>query len=396
MRKTTYRPFVFLILALFVALSLPQKTSQNIRSLTVSSLSSPWYFLHWFKTYSIELLAALPQNIKNAPNSFEIEQLKRDNQMLRAQMIQVREWLLFEERIQEQCQLLNNIRETKEENPQAKEFYKRRALELCQSLSLELQAIPAKVVFRDPSSWSSSLWLNVGEKDNRALGKKVVAKNSPVVVGSSIVGVVEYVGEKQARIRLISDSGLNPSVRAVRGSSQNQYLLKHLDALLMNLEWRPELFTSGEEKEAAFSTLLALKRSLAEPLSDHYLAKGELAGVSAPLWRCRGQTLHGYGFNYDYADDEGPARDLRMGYSLDANRKTNPIPLLKVGDLLMTTGMDGVFPAGFSVATVSSVAPLREGASSYEIEAIATAGNLEELSSLFVLPPLEFIEADNN
>jgi cell shape-determining protein MreC len=55
---------------------------------------------------------------------------------------------------------------------------------------------------------------------------------------------------------------------------------------------------------------------------------------------------------------------------------------------LLTTGFDGVFPPGFCVATVSKVEQLKEGASSYEIEAVSTAQALDELTHVFVLPPV--------
>ena len=35
---------------------------------------------------------------------------------------------------------------------------------------------------------------------------------------------------------------------------------------------------------------------------------------------------------------------------------------------------------------------LKEGASSYEIEAIATAGNLDEMAHVIVLPPIQGAE----
>jgi cell shape-determining protein MreC len=55
----------------------------------------------------------------------------------------------------------------------------------------------------------------------------------------------------------------------------------------------------------------------------------------------------------------------------------------------MTTGLDGIFPPGFRVGIVSSVKTLKEGASSYEIEAVSTAGNLDLITHVFVLPPSE-------
>lgn len=55
----------------------------------------------------------------------------------------------------------------------------------------------------------------------------------------------------------------------------------------------------------------------------------------------------------------------------------------------MTTGFDGIFPAGYPVAIVSKVQPLKEGAPCYEIEARATAGNLDDIHRVVVLAALE-------
>ena len=58
------------------------------------------------------------------------------------------------------------------------------------------------------------------------------------------------------------------------------------------------------------------------------------------------------------------------------------------GDLLITTGLDGIFPAGLLVARVSKVHDLEEGAYSYRIEAKPTCLMLSELQVVFVLPPI--------
>ena len=104
---------------------------------------------------------------------------------------------------------------------------------------------------------------------------------------------------------------------------------------------------------------------------------GRRALSGARATRC----LKGVGFNYDFADAEGPARPLR----------SEELPLLKAGDLLVTTGMDGIFPAGFWVATVSKVDVLREGACAYEIEANAPRRAISTISQcVTVLPPVHF------
>ena len=341
-------------------MSLPQSATEKMRDTVVSALAPAWSFI-------------------TQGNPQAIERLQQEHQTLKSQMEGMREWLLFEKWIDEQAQRLSTISKRQEQDPFWKDFYRRRSEELCRGLELELQALPAKVIYREPASWSSSVWINIGEKNNQQIGKAVVAKNSPVLFGKSIVGVVEHVGASQSRVRLLTDSGLVPSVRALRGETQNKMLLEHIDQLLNGLKAREDL--SVREITTGLS---GLKNQLTQEMGDHYLAKGELYGTSSPLWRSRNQILKGVGFNYDFADAEGPARALR----------SEELPLLKVGDLLITTGMDGIFPAGFWVATVSNVHLLKEGACSYEIEAKATAGNLDNLTHVTVLPPVhsEFLK----
>jgi rod shape-determining protein MreC len=184
-----------------------------------------------------------------------------------------------------------------------------------------LKVVPARVIMRSPTSWSSTIWISLKSDTDR-----VIQKNSPVLAGTSLVGVVEEVGAHSARVRLITDTHLIPSVRAKRKSS--------------------------------------------------LLAKGELYGASEPLWRAPGGLLTGVGFNYDFPDDEGPARDLRTG------------AIIAVDDLLVTTGMDGVFPPDLEVARVVHVSPLSEGSTTYDITAKPTAENLLNLELVFVIQPV--------
>ena len=233
----------------------------------------------------------------------------------------------------------------------------------------------AKVLFRDPSLWSSSIWISLGEIDNRE--RIVIAKNSPVLLGNSLLGVVEYVGETQSRVRLITDAGLTSAVRAVRGGKQNSELLNQLEILTEQLRARTDLFFSSEEQEKFLSGLSLLQERLA-PAKEELLAKGELRGQSSPLWAGYSPTLTGIGFNYDFADEVGPARDLHAGNAL-----------LQKGDLLVTSGFDGIFPPGIPVAIVTSVDPLKEGSYSYSLQAKPTAGTLQDLRVVFVLPPTD-------
>lgn len=380
MRRTSSRPCLFLVLFFLFVMSLPKGASEKIRSAVVCSFSPCWRSVSAFRE-KIPSLSPI--------NLLEMERLAQENQLLRSQIEQVREWLLNEDRIQEQVQRYQDLSRAAIDEAFWKGFFKRRGQEMYRALELQICSLPAKVIFREPSSWSSTLWINLGENANEKLGKKIVGKNSPVLLGNSIIGVVEYVGTSQSRVRLITDSSLVPSVRSVRGNAQNRYLLDHLEALHFSLELREDLFGSSEARTLWMQLHHRLKAQLLQGSGDFYLAKGEIRGTSNPMWRSRAQVMKGTGFNYDFPDVEGPSRDLRSGEPYDPLRKKEAIPLLLPGDLLMTTGLDGIFPAGFRVAVVSKVESLKEGASSYAIEALSTAGSLDELTHVFVLPPLE-------
>jgi cell shape-determining protein MreC len=390
MRRISYLPYLFLALFFLSVLCVPKGTSEKMRSIAICSLSPCWRGLNFLKENTLLLLTLpFPAQRHSSETLLEIERLTVENQLLKSQIQSVREWLLYEDRIQEQASRYKSLMQNSRSDAVGDAFFKRRSQELAHALDLQIYSLAAKVIYRQPASWSSAFWINLGELDNEKVGKEVVGKNSPVLVGTSIVGVVEHVGKRQSRVRLITDAGLAPSVRAVRGDEQNRYLLEYLNPLVLALDLREELFASKQDWMASMQALHHLKNALGQPLGDFYLAKGELHGTSSPLWRSRSPLLKGRGFNYDFADVEGPARDLRSGEPYGASHQGRPLSLLREGDLLVTTGLDGIFPSGLRVAIVSSVQPLKEGASSYEIQAVSTAGQLDELAHVFVLPPYE-------
>ncbi len=268
------------------------------------------------------------------------------------------------------------------------EFLQKKWGHLQARLQEELLSFPGEVIQRDPSSWTSAIWINVGHFDNRALGKEIISKNSPVLAQGALVGLVEYVGERQSRVRLLTDAGFIPAVRVVRGGLQNRELAAFLYATESRLRLRDDLFSSQEEKIELISQLAHLFQLLGGPSVQENLAKGELHGSSSALWHVRGPLLKGIGFNYDFADEQGPARDLRTGRPLGVTDGAWT-PLIQKGDLLVTSGLDGLFPPNLPVALVERVLPAKEGAHSYDIEAFPAAHGLNDLRTVFVLPAIE-------
>ncbi len=231
------------------------------------------------------------------------------------------------------------------------------------------QALPAQVIFRSPTSWRSTLWV-------RTPSTTSIAYNSPVIHGSSLVGIVDYVGKNIARVRLLTDPSLSPSVRVFRGEKIRPYYEEQLNVLERGF---------SQEKDAQ-QHIQSLRQTLAESKETLALAKGEMNGSPTTQWRRKNHLLVGTGFNYDFADEYGPARNLRTGWPYEEYDK-QPISLIKEGDLLLTTGMDGLFPPDLYVGQVTFVAPLDEGDYFYEIAATPTAGNLDALSTVSILPP---------
>jgi cell shape-determining protein MreC len=343
-----------LIIVLFAALNIPSSFSDRLRRKFI---------------FPVELFARGVVDEKE----MEIMQLKAENGKLREQVEYVKGWLEEEERIETLLSKMEKILQTSTITP----FYQRRLKEIGRLLQETFYSVQAQVIYRDPAYWSSGFWIDKGEKENRLLGKRIIAKNSPVLVGLSLVGVVENVEEERSYVRLITDEKLTPAVRAVRGGEQNIEVLAKISTLMDHLQLREDV---KKEAQGAIYSLEQLKEVLSVDTSTHYLAKGELRGSSYPLWRARSNTLKGIGFNYEFADLEGPKRELHRNHE---------IPLIAVGDLLVTSGFDGVFPAGLYVATVSKISPLKEGGYAFDIEAKSTVENLESLTTVSICPPLQ-------
>ncbi|MBM3195049.1 MAG: hypothetical protein FJZ60_04710 [Chlamydiae bacterium] len=238
----------------------------------------------------------------------------------------------------------------------------------------EWNAIQAKVIFRENISFGSFIWVDRGEADNKRLGAQVIAKKSPVILGKGVVGVVEEVLEKKSLVRLITDPKLQVAVRVDRGK-KGIYLEERLKELAALLENEEGLFKNDEHKGLTMEWIQVLLEKV-RPLKGALLAKGVIQGLKNPAWRISHNTLSGYGFNYDFADEEGGPFDLRKEH------------LILSGDLLVTTGLDGVFPRGLQVGIVKNIDPLKEGGYAYSIEASPAVHELAYLDHVQILPPI--------
>jgi len=358
MRQRIYLSYILLGCCVVGLLHLPKSWSQRWRSSSIALAS-----VFWKK----------PANIVSQEDRLTVENL-----LLKTQNANLRSSLFSEyNKIEHQLKKLHSYEE------RGTAFFQRRKEYAKKILAMELFSLSSKIIYRDPAIWSSTIWINSGESDNERLGERVVAVNSPVLKGAYLVGVVEYVDRSRSRVRLLTDSALVPSVRVARGGGGARELLSLISCVREQLVLR-----DGVEK--LLPALETISEYLECNFDERYLAKGELFGSSSPIWRARSHVLKGVGFNYDFADEEGPALELRTGNPLDRLGQQGELPLIQRGDLLVTTGMDGVFPADLPVAVVSSIMPLQEGNVTFNIEATLCAGNLHDLGEVTILPPIHF------
>jgi rod shape-determining protein MreC len=384
MRRKHSKAYLFLFVTLLAVMSIPKESTVKLQGATVAVMAPAWSHLLAIK--SLLFSNETNENTPSPTSLEEIEKLRLENTLLHEEIIYLKEVM------QHEIRLLNQINTAiDKENPvSTKALKSRHRLELQKLLQMNLESVPAKVIFRSPDSWNSSFWINVGTHTNESLGNATVAKNSPVLLGSAVIGVIDYVGKHQSRVRLITDSGLTPSIRTVRGNIQNKVFDEKIHNLIQLLKKTPHALDSPEQQQELISHLESASKHLSGEGKTSYLAKGELYGSSKPLWRSQRHELKGIGFNYDFSDGEGPARDLRTGDPIGLDHEGASEPIVEVGDLLVTTGMDGVFPAGLLVAEVSKVHPLKEGDYFYELDAFPVAGNFDDISHVFVIPPVNY------
>lgn len=268
-------------------------------------------------------------------------------------------------RVQKESRLENEIKRLELENQLLRTKIKEKESWLAYNVEEKRKAVKASVIYRDAKSYGSFLWVNVGEETNEHLKEKIIQKNSPVVVGRALVGVVDYVGKKSSKVRLITDSEMKPSVQVVRGGITKQLVKEECEALLFLLNHSEKLPCDKKELERK---LYDFKETLKTVESTQSLARGFLVGQSDPFWLFHKSHLVGFGFH-----DEG---------------KNN----LSEGDLLQTTGMDGVFPKGLLVAKVTKLTLPKEGNRNFALEAVACVKSLSNLDVVFILPSLQIEE----
>lgn len=241
-----------------------------------------------------------------------------------------------------------------------KAFLKQRELDHADLSDMCRQTKIAKVFFYDFVPWSHQAWVNVGKEEG-------IQPNSPVTVGGVVVGVIEEVKDHQSQMRLITDPKLIIAARLAQGKWKDRFLWSQFLAL----SYHCSLY---EEYQHNASLLKKLAREVESTLSvcpSKLTAKGLVKGSSSLLYKgaC---VLEGKEFQCEKADEESPSLSLS---SL----------VIQNGDLLVTSGLDGIFPPGLFLGLVSKV---NQKDFSYDLSISSCAGDLSLLEYVTILPPV--------
>lgn len=375
MRKGLLLAYMLIVFGLIGLLSLSRSQSDRVRGYLFSWIAP----ILEMSTHTKELLSnywegTTSQEKKQMQES--LEQIQIDNLRLQAEVERLQAFF------QQQEQLLRQQVSLPPSSPlllplhqEAEKSLKR----FSESLGYAFQAIPAKVIWRHFDFWGDWLWVKIGQQDACSLTGQL-GLNSPVILGDALIGIIDYVGPRYSRVQLISNPRFVPSVRAVRGGIADLFTSAHIAHVL-----------SAVTKEGLSSTALhelrAWQQKMQVPQATQYAAKGELRG-RASCSKKRGKLLlQGTGFNLEFPDEEGPSQELWTAHFRKKDQAFSP--LLQEGDLLITTGLDGLFPRGLKVATVTEIFSLQEGDYYYELLAEPLVDLWQDFSYIYILPPLE-------
>ena len=209
-------------------MSLSRHSSEKMRGQSVALVAPLWEKFLSLKYFILH--PTQPSPFSHLSIEEERQLLLLENQLLQDEIATLQKQLGEQLIVSSQIDQINPLTQISK--------HQQRSIQL---LEKRIRALPARVIFRTFDSWNSSLWINVGKANNKTAENTLIGLNSPVIVGQAIVGLVDYVGENQSRVRLISDSRLTPSVRAARGGEQEALISEQIERLLQQMTHRKSL-----------------------------------------------------------------------------------------------------------------------------------------------------------
>ncbi len=259
---------------------------------------------------------------------------------------------------------------------------------------LQSHGVKARVLAREPGAWNRFLWVDAGRETVGEDGP--LQKQSPVVYGDAVVGLIEYVGRRQSLVRLITDPQCCLAVQvAAEGSQGIQVASQRLQRLLR---------TNSQVDETLRCALQPLLMQLSQEHRTTVAWRGSLKGSG-----------NSAGGEASLVGEFYPSESRRAAQHADADLSVSPTYLHEghilhpgvwdrnqhpsAGALLVTTGLDGIFPAGLKVGYIESTAadnrrPEQVAWPAPTFTALPAVETLDDLQWLTILAPRGFSGAD--
>ena len=145
-KDKNYYQYFLIFFAITLLLTLPNFFIKKVRCLFVSEIVSVCEKLKKpKKTYS----------------AIQIDRIELENKLLKKELIWAKEYINFGKKVLEEMDAIENFHVyDRNEGGFWKDFYDRRHKYLCDSLNLMTQAIPGKVILREPNFWNSFIWID--------------------------------------------------------------------------------------------------------------------------------------------------------------------------------------------------------------------------------------------
>ncbi len=194
----------------------------------------------------------------------------------------------------------------------------------------------APIIARDPGDWASFIWV---EAPNETAAQEWI--EAPAIVGDIAIGMVDFAHHRRCRVRLISDAQLSLSV-----------------TLSAQCEAASQIADQSSEGAVKCPPMV-----------------GQVRGLGGALWNSSGTLLIGEGYI------PGPTRiEICELTHINILRSKRFAP----GDLLVTSGLDGIFPKNLRVGVVERVESDESSNTRYEFSA-KSAVDLHALSEVWIL-----------
>lgn len=183
--------------------------------------------------------------------------------------------------------------------------------------------LPAKIIARSRTTWSSGFWIDKGSNAHPAM-----RRGSAVVYGEQLIGYIQNIEQDRAHVRLLSDPHCILPCDIYSQSAGSALSNCMLDAFLKFVHSHPE--KTEDEKRQLLQQLTTWRVKNSKPI---VIARGEIFGYGATLWSAQ--------------------HSISGRYFFSLNRENNTS--IRTGDLVVTNGIDALIPPGFIVGHIDAV-----------------------------------------